>query len=126
VAQDEGHPRSEFLSPADLQQWLRQELADSAKAFELRSKEAAEFVNAYAAGKISAEEAEDRHWRYEHRWGEALPGVHAGEHMTDQQILRAIDRAIEEAEGPYTSPAETRKKLQQSFGKRSGRGDISR
>jgi hypothetical protein len=122
VTQDGPPPKTIYLSPEDIQQWLRQEISDSAKALELRVKEASEFVTAYAAGKITPAEAEEKHWRYQHRWGEALPGVHSGENITDQQILRAIDKA----QGEYSTPSESRAKYKRTFGRLPGQGGAER
>ena len=62
-------------------------------------KEATDFVTAYVAGKISAEEADEKHWRYQHRWGEALP-VHVSEGISDVQVIAAIDQEA----GEYSTP----------------------
>jgi hypothetical protein len=84
---------SEYPPPEALKDWLVQELKDSAKAFELRTKEARAFVAEYEEGKISGEEAFDRLSKYHDRWGEALYGATAGEGVTDQQIVEGIDKA---------------------------------
>jgi len=84
---------NENLSTDDVRKWLKQELADLAKAVELRTKEATDLANAYAAGKISPQEAEERLWKYDQRWGEALPGTHVFKGAKDEQILAAIDEA---------------------------------
>jgi hypothetical protein len=85
--------QSDFLTPDEVQKWLQQELADLAKAAELRTKEATDLAKAYAAGKISPQEAEERLWNYDQRWGEALSGTHVSKGATDEQILAAIDEA---------------------------------
>lgn len=90
------------LSPQEMQGWLRDEIRDSAKAHELRAKEATEFVTAYASGKISAEEAEERLYQYDKRWGEALYGATASPGVSDEAIVRAIDKARETAFGRRT------------------------
>lgn len=82
---------SEHLSVDDMQKWLQQELADLAKATELRTREATAFVTAYTSGAISAKEAERRFCDYGERWGEALPGTHAGAGVTDAVLLAEID-----------------------------------
>jgi hypothetical protein len=92
----------ETLSPQEMQGWLREEIRDSAKAHELRVKEATEFVTAYASGKISAEEAADRLHQYDKRWGEALYGATASPGVSDEAIVRAIDKARETAFGRHT------------------------
>ncbi len=94
----------DYLSAEDMRIWLGQEIKDAAKAFELRLREATEFATAYALGKLTPKEADERHSRYYHRWGEALPGISASETVTDADILAAIDRASEAAAGAYRTP----------------------
>jgi len=83
----------DYLSANDMRSWLRQELRDIAKASELRTREATEFVTAYALGEMTAKEADDRHTQYHRRWGEALPGICVTDTVTDEKILAAIDEA---------------------------------
>lgn len=91
MTDQEKHDRDGTLSVRDLQQWLKQELLDSAKAHELRSRDATEFVAAYAEGKLTAEQAQERLAQYDRRWGDALPGAMAIPGATDEEIVRAID-----------------------------------
>lgn len=84
---------TDYLSPEEMQGWLRQEIADSAKAMELRVRQAAELATSYASGKITPQEAAKRHAEYDQRWGEALPGTNASKNRTDEEILAAIDDA---------------------------------
>ena len=105
------------LSPQDLRNWLRHEIDDSAKAHELRIKEATEFVTGYALGELTADQALERLFRYEHRWGETLPGTHAFEHSTDEQVVQAIDRTRGEYKGPRTAP----ESFQERFGGKKNR-----
>jgi hypothetical protein len=93
-----------FLAPSEFRGWLTQEIADSAKAHELRIKEATEFVNQYESGLISAEEANERLKRYDRRWGEALFGASAMGGISDDGIINAID---ESRETQSQSPAGT-------------------
>lgn len=74
-----------------MQGWLEREIADSAKAMELRIKDASRFLSAYARGEISKDDAAERHDEYSCRWGEALPGVARSHGLTDEQILNRID-----------------------------------
>lgn len=76
-----------------MHQWLMQEIRDSAKAHELRIREAVGFVTEYALGKISAEEAVERHSQYLDRWGEGLFGATAGKVTSDEEIIAAVDAA---------------------------------
>lgn len=84
---------SDYLSPAEMQKWLQQEAADSAKAHALRVKDASDIVTAYVAGELTAAEAKKRFLDHNERWGEALPGTHAFPGSTDQAILKSIDAA---------------------------------
>jgi hypothetical protein len=79
------------LSPKEISQWARQEIANSAKAFELRVKEATDLATKYSTGEISPEEAKQRLIAYDHRWREALYGVSDVQNLTDEQILATID-----------------------------------
>ena len=86
--------RDGTLSVKDMQDWLRQEIRDSAKAHELRIKGATEFVTAYSEGKLTSEQAMEALLRHDLRWGEALYGASAAEGKTDEAILNAIDHRI--------------------------------
>jgi hypothetical protein len=85
----------DFLTAPEMQGWLKEEIRDIEKARELRIKEATDFVDAYASGKLSQAEAMERLFKYDRRWGEALFGTSAAEGMTDEAILLAIDRTRE-------------------------------
>jgi hypothetical protein len=110
----------EILSPEDMQQWLQREIADCTKAVELRLKEAASFVSAYAGGQITPEEADEKHWRYLQRWGELLPAH--GPSTTDEQIIAAIDNF----EGPYTTAKQMRENYRRVYGRQSGESSRNR
>jgi hypothetical protein len=89
---DRGPPIDpDTMSVQELQGWLREEVRDSAKAHELRTKEATQFVEDYAAGKITGEEAMNRLYAYDLRWGDVLPGTTASPGKSDEQILSEID-----------------------------------
>jgi hypothetical protein len=81
----------DYPTPGDLQDWLRQEVMDTAKAAELRLNEATSLVTDYAKGKITAKEATTRWHSYNRRWGDAIPGV-SSEGKTDAEIYREMDR----------------------------------
>jgi hypothetical protein len=82
------------MSVQEMQGWLRDEIRDSAKAHELRTKDATQLVEEYAAGKLTPEEATQRVTAYDRRWGgEALFGTAARDGVTDEQIVAEIDRA---------------------------------
>lgn len=109
---DNAPKESEHLTPAEMRDWLAQEIKDSARAHDLRVKEATEIVRAYTAGEISPEEAMEWNWRYQHRWQEALPGANA--QMTDEEILSRIDKARR----PYSSL----RQIRENQAKRGGKG----
>ena len=80
-----------FPDPKGMQGWLEREIADIHKAAELRIKDATRFVNDYARGEITADEAAERNYAYSQRWGDVLPGVMRTGSMTDEEILKALD-----------------------------------
>jgi len=82
---------SGFPSPQEMNAWLQREIKDTTKAAELRIKDAASFVTAYASGEINQGEAEQRLHEFSKRWGDALPMAGRSENMTDEEILRRID-----------------------------------
>lgn len=89
---DEHHQMpNEFLSPQEMQDWLRQELKDLAKSVELRTTQAASFVIEYAMGKLTAEEADNHLQDYRNHWPEPLPGSNVGVEMTDSEIMQRIE-----------------------------------
>jgi hypothetical protein len=105
-----------YLSPKDMQGWMRQEIKDATKALELRIREATDFVSEYALGNLTPQEADERWSRYQHRWGEALPGATASEGLTDDEITRKIDQT----RGDYTSPADSDTRYSRMFRKQRG------
>lgn len=83
---------SDFPDPKGMQGWLENEIADIHKASELRIKEATRFVNEYARGEISRDEAAERSYEYVTRWGDTwLPGVMSSKGMNDEEILRRMN-----------------------------------
>jgi hypothetical protein len=92
----------DFLTPKDIQQWAEREIANATKALELRKNEVTEIARAYTAGEVTPEKADELYARYQHRWGESLPGAMASEGRTDEQILADIDKSA----GPFTTPRE--------------------
>jgi hypothetical protein len=93
-----------------------------AKAFELRLKEATDLVTAYSLGDLTPEQADERSWRYQHRWGEALSGASVSDGVTDEQILSKIDQT----RGKYFSVRESGEKYKALFGKTPGPSSASR
>jgi len=87
---------AQHLSPDQMKDWLLQEIRDVSKASELRITDALSFVTAYALGTLTPEQAEERLLQYDRRWGDALPGAHAFASSTDNDIVEAIDSALEE------------------------------
>jgi len=88
---------ADFLTSQEMQEWLSQEVKDSAKAHELRVKEATAFVTAFANAEISPEEAMRRRLAYDQRWGDALFGATAAKGVSDEAILSSIDAAREQS-----------------------------
>lgn len=107
-----------YLSPKDMQKWALGEIADSAKAHELRAKSATEIATEYAMGKLTPEEAQERFYLHEHRFGEAIPGTHAFQGATDEQLLASIDKA----RGKYVPFREEDAEFRKRFGKKEERG----
>src|ERR1700683_4740522 len=66
---------ADYATPQELRSWLSQEIKDMTRAFDLRLREATDLVTAYSLGDLTPEQADERSWRYQHRWGEALPGT---------------------------------------------------
>ena len=82
-----------FPDAKGMQGWLEREIADIQKAGELRIREATRFVNEYARGEISKEQAEERHYGYSQRWGDVIPGVMRTQGLTDEEIIGRLDKA---------------------------------
>jgi hypothetical protein len=112
----------ELLTAEELADWSEQEIRDSIKAMKLRVCEAMELSTAYSLGKITADQANERFFRYEHRWREALPGTNAAPEAKDEAILAAID----EARGPYSSRRQIRERYEKRFSNRPGNAGYSR
>jgi hypothetical protein len=96
MTDQEEHDRAGTLSVRDMQEWLKDEVRDSAKAHELRVKDATELVTAYAEGKLTTEQAMERMVQFDHRWGEALFGSAARPGIPNETILQEIDAARED------------------------------
>jgi hypothetical protein len=91
-----GPEKDDDCTVEDMTSWLHQETLELTKAMELRMKEATDFVSAFASGRITAQEAENRLQRYQDRWGDsAVPGVTIVEGMTDEDILKKLDQRID-------------------------------
>jgi hypothetical protein len=86
---------SYLLRPDEMAEWLDLEIDGVTKATELRIKDATDFVTAYALGKLTPEQANERHDTYMRRWGEEpIPGVATDPSMSNEEILRRMDEAI--------------------------------
>ncbi len=86
-----GQEGSDFPDPKGLQRWLEREITDIQKAAELRIRDAANFVNEYARGEISKDDAERRSFEYAQRWGDAIPGVMSTTGLSDGEILARLN-----------------------------------
>ena len=106
------------LTPVDMAQWLRQEIREICKASELRIQDATDFVTGYLTGQFSEQQMEERRSIYNDRWGDSpLYAVGLNDRMTNEEIIRRLDRANAAAEsGEY--PTEHRKKVDQRGGGR--------
>jgi hypothetical protein len=101
----------EHFSVPDMRAWLKEELRNVHKECELRTREATEFVTAYAAGELTPAEAHKRFEQYDERWGDPLAGVYASSFRTDEEVLKAIDRNnAGQFEGPGWSVREQGRK----------------
>ncbi len=114
MANEETTDKPDHLSPKEVRDWALQELRDSAKAHELRVRSATEIATAYALGELTPDQAHERMFQHDHRWGEALPGTHAFAASTDEEILASIDKV----RGKYVGDAS----FEERFGKREDRG----
>jgi cellulase/cellobiase CelA1 len=81
------------LTLVEVRSWFAQEVRDLTRLLELRVQEASDIVNSFAAKEMSPEETEKRLWRYQDRWGDAIPGVKSTHKMTDSQIVQKVDEA---------------------------------
>ena len=102
MTEDRSKAQLDIFSVEDMQGWLKEELRDVEKARELRVKDLTGFVDAYAAGKLTPEEATQRMVQYDRRWGEALPGTGAFPGATDEDILQRIDQSRDEMYGKHS------------------------
>jgi hypothetical protein len=82
------------LTPAQMVQWLQQEIRDISRSAELRIQDATDFVTAYATGALSEEQMSNRLSIYHDRWGDSpIPGVLTDGKMTNEEIIRRLDNA---------------------------------
>ena len=102
----------EFMTPEEFQEWLKDEIRDSAKAHELRVQNATAFVTAYAEGKLTPEEAQDKLLAYDRRWGEALYGASVVPGLSDEAILQQIDAARDDDLKRYRSTSVSQRGLE--------------
>src|SRR5580704_9614515 len=91
MANEEATDKPDYLSPKEMRDWALQELRDSTKAHELRVQSATQIATAYALGELTPDQAHERMFQHDHRWGEAIPGTHAFPASTDEQLLASID-----------------------------------
>jgi hypothetical protein len=76
----------------ELRAWLDQELSALTRSTQMRAQEAVAFVIAFASGEISAQQAADRHTRYQNRWGDSpIPGMLISADAEDEEILDRLD-----------------------------------
>jgi hypothetical protein len=107
MANERDSNEPDYLSAQDIREWVQQEIANTSKAAELRTKELTSLAEDFSAGRISAEKADEKQSLYNHRWGEALPGISVSPSTTDEQIMASIDKTAEAVNGPFITPAKT-------------------
>lgn len=118
MADEDMWEKAGFLSPKEAQDWASRQVSDSERMHALRAKSATEIARAYANGELTPEQANDRMFQHEERFGEAIPGTHAFPGTTDEQLLASIDKV----RGPYTPASEMHARFEARFGKRGERG----
>ena len=115
-----GGESEDYLSPADMRKWMDDEIRQSTKALELRTRDLTSFVTAYCAGELTPQQADELHSRYYRRWGEPIPGVSLVGNIPDEEVLAQIDKLS----GPSTGPKELSRRYRQRYGLRQD--DIER
>jgi hypothetical protein len=89
------------LTREEMREWLHDEVKLVMKAADLQVRDATDFATAYIAGRINAEEASNRMFRYDCRWGESkLIAAMSDDKMSDEDILRRRDEEISTLLGP--------------------------
>ncbi len=95
MAKDDEHT----YTPDDMRSWLQRETSQVLKEAELRVKDATDFVMKFTASKISEKQLSERMSQYEKRWREArLIAAMPSENLTNEQILRNLDKDLAEPE----------------------------
>jgi hypothetical protein len=85
---------NDLLTPDDLRSWLQREILDLTKETQLRLRDAVDFVEGYASGRLSAEEATQRWQKYSDRWGESpFASIGVLGKFTDDRIIQQMDAA---------------------------------
>jgi hypothetical protein len=83
------------LSKEEMRWWLGEEVRRVMKAADLQVRDATDFVTAYIAGRLSADEASARMYRYGSRWGESnLMTAMSKPNMSDDEILNRLDEEV--------------------------------
>jgi hypothetical protein len=91
TARDELLPENELATAKDVLDWLQRETFAVSKEAELRIREATAIAADYSSGRISKREADNRLFRYDERWGEALGGMYNPDRKSDQVIVQEMD-----------------------------------
>lgn len=117
--QENDDAATDMLTPSEMRGWLKSEIADAAKAFDLRLREASDLVVSYALGELTPTQARQRLAAYDERWGEALAGASAVADAADHAIITAIDRVRSE------SKVRASIRLQKGIPKAGGSGEHS-
>ena len=110
---DQEDSPEDYLSPQDIRGWAEQEIKNAQRALALRIKELTDLSSAYSSGKLTAEQADQAHSHYYHRWGEALPGATASDSITDEEIMAQVDKAS----GQFLGPRQVEERYRRLFPK---------
>lgn len=91
-----------YLTQADLEEWIKRETAAVEEEYRLRVKEATDLVSQFLSGQISQEEANDRYWRYQQRWGDPLTSTDAAHHDSLTQFPEDTTPSLTKIKEMYT------------------------
>ena len=79
---------------------LKQNILDSAKAHELRTKELTAILGKCESGELSLAAALELSEKHHERWGEALRGARAYPDISDEKIIKIMDEVRQRRSDP--------------------------
>jgi hypothetical protein len=87
--------KGDLLTPAEMLDWLGDEIRTVNRATELRLREASEIAVAYAKGDITPEEANRRFSLHSNQWRDVIHGglIIPPGGLTDEEIHRSIEES---------------------------------